>query len=61
MRAFSGGLRSAAGTSGGDPALAPSAAELATRIKEVQNAIQRDPENVDLQVQLANTYYDAGD
>ena len=45
----------------GDAALTPSAAELATRVKEVQNAIQRDPENVDLQVQLANTYYDASD
>lgn len=45
----------------GDAALAPSAAELAARVKEVQNAIQRAPENVDLQVQLANTYYDAND
>jgi Flp pilus assembly protein TadD len=45
----------------GDAALAPSAAELAARVKEIQNAIQRDPENVDLQVQLANTYYDASD
>jgi len=45
----------------GDSAPAPTAAELATRIKEIQNAIQRDPENVDLQVQLANTYYDASD
>lgn len=50
----------AAGASG-EAALAPSAAELATRVKEIQAAIQRDPENVDLQVQLANTYYDASD
>jgi tetratricopeptide (TPR) repeat protein len=51
----------AASGASGDGAPAPSAAELATRVKEVQNAIQRDPENVDLQVQLANTYYDASD
>jgi tetratricopeptide (TPR) repeat protein len=44
---------------GGDAGLQPSPAELAARVKEIQNAIQRDPENVDLQVQLANTYYDA--
>jgi len=44
-----------------DGAPAPSAVELASRVKEIQNAIQRDPENVDLQVQLANTYYDASD
>jgi tetratricopeptide (TPR) repeat protein len=50
-----------AGGAPGDTAPAPSAAELATRVKEIQNAIQRDPANVDLQVQLANTYYDASD
>ena len=44
-----------------DSAPAPSAVELAARIKEIQNAIQRDPENVDLRVQLANTYYDASE
>jgi len=52
---------SPAAAASADAAPAPSAVELASRVKEIQNAIQRDPENVDLQVQLANTYYDASD
>ena len=46
---------------GPDAGLPPGAPELASRVRELQNATRRDPENVDLQVQLANTYYDAGE
>ena len=47
--------------SGTDAPLAPSASELATRVKEARDALARDPENVDLDVQLANALYDASD
>ena len=44
-----------------DAGLPPGAAELASRVRELQNAAQRDPGNADLQLQLANACYDAGD
>lgn len=54
---------SAAAPSGGgtDAPLTPSPAELSARAKELQNAVARDPENADIQLQLANTLYDASD
>ena len=49
-----------AGT-GTDAALQPSSAELQSRVKEMQAAVARDPENSDLQLQLGNAEYDASD
>jgi len=44
-----------------DAPLTPSPAELTAREKELQAALARDPENAELQLQLANTFYDASD
>ena len=47
--------------SGTDAALAPSSAELATHVREAREAVARDPENADLNLQLGNALYDASD
>jgi tetratricopeptide (TPR) repeat protein len=52
---------SAPAGSGTDAALAPSSTELAARVKEMQAAVARDPENADVMLQLANAEYDASD
>ena len=39
----------------------PTAAELATRLRDLRGAVSRDPGNADLQLQLANSLYDASD
>ena len=49
---------SAAG--GGGPAVS-SSPELLAKVKDLQNALARDPQNADLELQLANTYYDMAD
>ncbi|HET7452462.1 MAG TPA: tetratricopeptide repeat protein [Thermoanaerobaculia bacterium] len=47
--------------SGTDAALAPSSAEAAAHVREVREAVARDPGNPDLNLQLANALYDASD
>jgi len=47
--------------SGTDAALAPSSSEIAAHVKEARDAAARDPGNPDLNLQLANALYDAGD
>lgn len=45
---------------GGGPAVSASP-ELLSKVKDLQNALVRDPQNADLELQLANTYYDMAD
>lgn len=45
---------------GGGPAVS-SSPELLAKVKDLQNALARDPQNADLELQLANTYYDMAD
>ena len=47
--------------SGTDAALSPSSAEIAAHVREVREAVARDPGNPDLNLQLANALYDASD
>jgi len=48
------------GTSSGTPAVSASP-ELLAKVKDLQSALARDPQNADLELQLANTYYDMAD
>jgi tetratricopeptide (TPR) repeat protein len=48
-------------SNGTDAPLVPTSAELASRIKDLGTASARQPENMELKVQLGNAFYDAGD
>jgi tetratricopeptide (TPR) repeat protein len=46
---------------GGGAPVVSSSPELLGKVKELQAALANDPQNADLQLQLANTYYDMAD
>jgi tetratricopeptide (TPR) repeat protein len=51
----------AAAASSGAPAAVSSSPELLAKVKDLQTALARDPQNADLELALANTYYDMAD